>query len=322
MIRNARALVLGGLALGEQRFLRRGLDLLRRELPEQILPDGGHYERSPVYHLIVLRDLLEVEAATREAWLREPIERMRRFGSALQRPDGRPALFNDGGLDIAPCLELPKPPSGLAAFPDTGYAVLRPGPLWLAFDCGPPAPPFLPAHAHADALSVQLWWQGQPVLVDSGTSTYEPGAERDRARSTRAHSTIAIDGKDQFELWLVFRAGRLPEVRLLAAGEDGLEGSVEWPGGIRHVRRVEWTEAEVVVRDRVEGTGRHRIESRLVLAPGASRAPIGALGPAAVGIEPGWVSERFGERTSCDVLAVVGEGDLPIDSGWQISPES
>ena len=50
----------------------------------------------------------------RAAWLTDPIDRMIRFASALSRPDGAPALFNDGGLDIAPRLDLPKPEPGLA----------------------------------------------------------------------------------------------------------------------------------------------------------------------------------------------------------------
>ena len=69
VIRNARGLVAGGAAFGEQRFVDRGLALLKRELRQQVLPDGGHYERSPVYHLLVLRDLLEVEVLTGAAFL-------------------------------------------------------------------------------------------------------------------------------------------------------------------------------------------------------------------------------------------------------------
>ena len=161
VIRNARALVLGGTAFGAREMVERGVELLERELPVQILPDGGHYERSPVYHLVVLRDLLEIEAATDVPGLAAVIERMRGFAAGLARPDGAPALFNDGGLDLAPALELPAADEGLSLFADTGYAVLRTPRVWLAFDCGPPSPPYLPAHAHADALSFQLWVDGR-----------------------------------------------------------------------------------------------------------------------------------------------------------------
>jgi Heparinase II/III-like protein/Heparinase II/III N-terminus len=319
VVRNARALVLGGLAFRAERLVGRGLAILRRELPVQVLPDGGHYERSPTYHLVVLRDLLEVRAATGEPSLAGPIEAMRGFAVALQRPDGAPALFNDGSLELAPALDLPAAPEGLALFPDTGYAVVRSGGLWLAFDCGPVAPPFLPAHAHADALSIQLWWQGRPVLVDTGTSTYDPGAERDRLRSTAAHSTVTVDGGSQFEPWRAFRAGPLPEVRLLDAAEDALVASVAWPGGVSHLRRVEWIDGAVVVRDRMLGRGRHRLESRLVLAPGPPEARIEALAESgALVTEPGFVAERFGEHVPTGVLVSVADCELPAELGWRI----
>src|SRR3954447_21288975 len=43
VIRNAKALVLGGEALGDRRLVEAGRALLARELPEQVLSDGGHY---------------------------------------------------------------------------------------------------------------------------------------------------------------------------------------------------------------------------------------------------------------------------------------
>jgi uncharacterized heparinase superfamily protein len=316
LIRDARGLVAGGAAFGEARFTEAGLELLARELPEQILADGGHYERSPVYHLVVLRDLLEIEATTGRS--PEPIARMRTFAAALQRPDGAPALFNDGGLDLAPRLVLPDPPEGLTVLAETGYAVVRTPRLWLAFDCGPPAPAFLPAHAHADALSLQLWWDGRPAIVDSGTSTYEAGPERDRLRSTRAHSTVAIDDGSQFETWRAFRTGPLPRVRFDGAGEASLEAHVDWPGGVTHHRRVEWSDDEVVVSDRLVGAGRHRAESRLVLAPGTASARV----EPDEGDEEGWVSERFGERTPTSVKVVSREGKLPLELEWRVRPLS
>jgi uncharacterized heparinase superfamily protein len=317
VIRNARALVLGGASFGAPELLRRGIDLLRRELPEQVLPDGGHYERSPSYHLVVMRDLLEVHSVSPHSWLAVAIDRMRAFAAALQRPDGAPALFNDGTVDV-PRLDLPAPPEGMAVFPDAGFVVVRDGPLWLAFRCGQAAPAFLPAHAHADALSFQLWWRGRPVVVDPGTYTYEPGADRDWFRGTRAHSTIAVDGRNQFRLWGAFRSGPLPRVSLRYAREQAVEASVVLPGRVRQVRRIEWGGGEVLVLDQIEGKGRHRVESRVVLSPDRPGLEIAVVGEGELTVERTWVSERFGERAETVANVVATQLELPGQLGFRI----
>ena len=316
VIRNARALVLGGAAFGAAELTRRGIAILRREVPEQILRDGGHYERSPAYHLVVLRDLLEIQAVSPHSWLAEAIERMREFAAALTRPDGAPALFNDGTVDV-PRLELPEPRDGLSVLGDSGFVVVRDGPLWLAFRCGVAAPRFLPAHAHADALSFQLWWRGRAVVVDPGTFTYEPGADRDWFRSTRAHSTVVVDGRDQFRLWGAFRSGPLPKVSVRYARQHAVEASVVLPGRIRHVRRIEWAGNEVAVYDRIEGHGRHRIESRVVWAPGAA-AELELLSEEHTPTEDAWLSERFGERISTTAAAILTERELPASIAYRL----
>jgi uncharacterized heparinase superfamily protein len=315
VIRNARALVLGGRGLGDARAFERGMALLRRELPEQILSDGGHYERSPVYHLVVLRDLLEVRAVSEAGWLDEPIERMRRFGAGLQRPDGAPALFNDGTLDLAPQLELPEPAPGLSVFEETGYAVLREPGLWLAFDCGPPAPPFLPAHAHADALSFQLWLDGRPVVVDPGTSTYEPGVDRDRERSTAAHSTIALDGRSQFEPWGAFRSGPLPRVRFLSA--EPLAAEVDWPSGEKHRRTIGWDSREIRIDDVVDLPTRMPLLSSLPLAAGAD-IEIEQVGGLRVDTEERPFTERLFAPQQGRALTARAEAEGRFAAGWRI----
>ena len=317
VIRNARALVLGGISFGAADLTRQGIELLRRELPEQVLRDGGHYERSPSYHLVVLRDLLEIHAASPHSWLTEAIERMETFAAALMRPDGAPALFNDGTVD-APRLELPEAPEGLSVFADSGFVVVREGPLWLAFRCGPASPDFLPAHAHADALSFQLWWRGRPVLVDPGTFTYEPGAERDWFRSTRAHSTVAVDGRDQFRLWGAFRSGALPKVSLRYARDQAVEASVVLRGRVRHVRRIEWSGNDVFVVDQLEGKGRHRVESRLVWAPGPPAVEFALHGAGELTSEDGFVSELFGERVPTAIGCIVAELAFPGTIGFRL----
>jgi hypothetical protein len=316
VIRNARGLVLGGLALGRSAAVERGLALLQREVPEQVLPDGGHFERSPAYHLVVLRDLLEVRAAADAAWLDEPIGRMTAFAAALARPDGAPALFNDGALDLAPALELPPAPDGLAVFPDTGYAVLRAGGVWLAFDCGPPGPDHLPAHAHADALSFQLRVEGRPLVVDPGSYTYEPGPERDAFRGTRAHSTIALGGRDQFELWGAFRAGPLPRPRLVST--EPLVGEVRL-GDVLFRRRLRLEPDALVVEDELVGSGTVEVCSSLPLG---TPVAAGHAGPLAVSVGRGWLAERMEERAPIDVLRAEGRLRLPARLGWRIGLRS
>jgi hypothetical protein len=338
LIRNARALVLGGVAFEEERLLARGMGLLDRELPEQVLPDGGHYERSPVYHAVVLRDLLEIQAAAETSRFDSVIERMKSFAACLGRPDGRPALFNDGGLDLAPDLGdfLPEPRQGFALFPETGYAVLRNESLWLAFDCGLAAPPFLPPHAHADALSFQLWIGASPVVVDPGTFTYESGRERSRFRGTSAHATVAVDGADQFQFVGAFRALGIPPVEILNASGSALEGSItaEFEGfrhvapGVTHRRRVSWSVHQISLEDQIEGRGRHRLESALPLAPGIEVEDRPVLRAGGLGIEPigpvDWaveqrvVSDRFFHSTSAPAVVARGELDLPVTLGWNL----
>jgi uncharacterized heparinase superfamily protein len=310
VVRNARALVLGGASFGAAEPTEQGLALLRRELPVQVLRDGGHYERSPSYHLVVLRDLLEIQAAAPQPWLADTIERMRAFAAALQRPDGAPALFNDGTVD-APRLDLPAPADGLVVLEESGFAVVRDGPLWLAFRCGRAAPDFLPPHAHADALSLQLWWRGRPVLADPGSSTYEPGPVRDFERSTRAHSTLTVDGRDQFRTWGAFRAGPLAPVRLVSTSP--LEAEVELPGGVRHRRRVAWDAAagEVTVEDSVAGGGRRRLALRLLWAPGAPDVELDLPDGAGRRDEPATAAERFGAATATTATVVFTESELP-----------
>jgi hypothetical protein len=340
VIRNARALVLGGLAFSEERLVARGLDLLDRELPEQVLPDGGHYERSPVYHAIVLRDLMEIRAVSEASQLDPVIGRMKNFAAALARPDGHPSLFNDSPLDLAPEMRgalSPQPP-GLTVFRETGYAVARDGRgFWLAFDCGRAAPSFLPPHAHADGLSFQLWLDGKPIVVDPGTYTYEAGFDRDWLRGTRSHSTVAVDANDQFELWGAFRASRIASVELLdAAGSENqgavvaeLHGFPNVSGRIRHRRWLSWSSQTIEVEDELDGHGRHFVESSLPLAPGieveagppmsADGIAIERVGPMACSVEMRSVSERMFERVEAPAVVMRGELDLPAAFGWKLS---
>jgi uncharacterized heparinase superfamily protein len=176
--------------------------------------------------------------------------------------------------------------------PDTGLVRAAAGGWHLLADVGPPGPPELPAHAHADTLGCLLYADGAPLLIDTGTSTYAPGAVRDYERSTAAHNTAELDGIDSTEVWGAFRAGRRARVHGCAAyaagatvaspateaGQAGAarltaqaehDGYRHLPGRPVHGRRWSLTAAGLLVDDELTGGRRHAITLRWHLAPGS-----------------------------------------------------
>jgi uncharacterized heparinase superfamily protein len=268
---NAKALVFAGAFFeGEEAaaWRAKGLAILQRELGEQILPDGGHFERSPMYHAIVLEgvlDLVQLAAAypglfagdDLARW-RDTATRMLRWLRVMSHPDGGIALFNDAALGVAPdvaaladyavALGLPvdeAPLSDIEALPESGYVRLQAGPAVLIADVAPIGPDYLPGHAHADTLSFELSLQGRRVLVNGGTSTYEASSERLCQRGTAMHNTVQVDGADSSEVWSSFRVARRArplEVRWGRDGETlwieaGHDGYRRLPGKVIHRRR-------------------------------------------------------------------------------------
>ncbi len=72
------------------------------------------------------------------------------------------------------------------------------------------------AHGHADALSFQLYFDGEPVFVDPGTYNYHCGLDiRDAFRKTENHNTVTVDGKNQSEMLGAFLWGRRAECHLV-----------------------------------------------------------------------------------------------------------
>lgn len=232
----------------------RWLFSLNKHLPEtfasQVLPDGFHYERTPMYHAWVLEDLLDCLHWLKSEHIEFPVASLRNTGKrmrdaliAIRHSSGQLPLFGDTSLPQTPepdsllayaetVLEESNPDPGtdlLAHLPDAGFTVFRhPRPdASLIVDCGDFGPRRLPAHSHADIGSFELHVQNQPILVDSGISDYAPGAERDYFRSSAAHNTIWVPGADQAELWGSFRVAEYPAFETCEVQADGSGAKVE-----------------------------------------------------------------------------------------------
>lgn len=224
LLKNHCALWMAGLLLSgaEARCWNEGASARTRlELERQVLPDGGHNERSPMYHLLVLSDLLDVRelAQARQAlpsWLDDFIARMARMTAATLHPDGDIPLFNDSVLGQAPLpavvfSRLGQVPSvearGVEDFPEFGLTVIRPSvEEAVFFDTGPLGPPEQPGHAHSDTLSYELSVGGERRAVNGGVDGYQ-SPNRAFFRSATAHNTVTVNGEGPDELWAGFRVG-------------------------------------------------------------------------------------------------------------------
>lgn len=145
-------------------------------------------------------------------------------------------------------------------FPDGGVTIVRfdEGHGVLAFDHGPLGFGRLAAHGHADALSVQLYIDGEPVLIDPGTYIYNGASRmRDKFRSTCVHNTVCMSGRNQSEALGPFLWGRKANVSAFAleVREGCVAMSAEHDGysPVRVRRRVEVRGANVVITDKVDG---------------------------------------------------------------------
>ncbi|TKW60843.1 MAG: hypothetical protein DI628_08110 [Blastochloris viridis] len=241
LLKNLKAMIYGGLALEQADMYAQGMAGLLRQLPVQILPDGMHYELSPLYAAQVLRDLLEIRAVLRNAGgAPKPVEEaVRKLGTALGmfvHGDGGLALFNDADVLDAPYVAQLLRQSGAddapEILPDAGYARLSRGGMSAWFDAGKVGPDENPGHAHADMLSFELDIGRERVVVNGGTYAYQH-ALRNTFRATASHSTVSLEGVDSAEVWGGFRVGRRPrEVELvLQGGAEPLPGGDIWVEG-------------------------------------------------------------------------------------------
>ena len=304
-LKNGVALLFAGIyfeGVDADRWLKKGLQILRDELKEQFLADGGHFERSPMYHLICLVDYLDVLNLAQKSHAvisgaladecRNKVTAALDFLSGICLPDGGIPLFNDSAFGIAPTphqifdyaervigykASTPSNSVVVSVFPATGYYACRKKGDMIITDCGPIGPDYQPGHAHCDTLSYELVLDGQRVVVDSGVFDYEPSQERAYARSTRAHNTVMVDGAEQSEIWGVFRVARRArpiKAHINKAGDDSVlfqgahDGYRRLKGKPIHKRQISYDgHRNWVVTDGLEGAGIHHMESLVHIYP-------------------------------------------------------
>ena len=167
-------------------------------------------------------------------------------------------------------------------FADAGTTVLRTTgrrapEIWCRCDGGPHGFLSIAAHAHADALSVEVRYGGVDILADPGTYCYHGEPEwRAYFRSTIAHNTIELGGRNQSRdggpfLWLSHANAR--EIDVEDAG-DIAEWTAEHDGyrslspPARHRRTIQLDRASrsIAIIDQIDGGG-HDLRLAFHLGP-------------------------------------------------------
>lgn len=187
--------------------------------------------------------------------------------------DVRATVLAALGGALAPVAAAARPTERRDVLLDAGVALLRTQPddrpeIWCRTDAGPHGFLSIAAHAHADALAVELRVDGVEVIADPGTFCYHGDPEwRAYFRSTAAHATLELAGVDQSRSGGPFLWSRYATSRQLGFSDDG--DRVVWIGEhdgyealeppVAHLRTIRFDRHRRVlsVDDRVEGAGGH-----------------------------------------------------------------
>ena len=300
---NAKALVFAGLFFeGEEaeKWLTKGMEILSREVNEQILDDGGHFELSPMYHALSIEDFLDlinicneyshkltnIQKQQVDQW-KFIIPRMLSWLFAVTHPDNKISFFNDAAFNIAPendelqsyasrlGIVFSKIDRDICDLPSSGLVKLKNAAACVIADLANIGPNYLPGHAHADTLSFEMSHGFCRVFVNSGISKYGLDTERLRQRGTRAHNTVCVAKKNSSEVWAGFRVGRRARITnrhitkngkflKLSATHDGYCKSFN---GLMHQRDITLSPWSLIVIDKI--TVSVDAEARFHLHPSA-----------------------------------------------------
>jgi hypothetical protein len=240
-----------------------------------------------------------------------------------------------------------RPAQRPSRFADAGMTVLRTTAeqapeIWCRLDGGPHGFLSIAAHAHADALSVEIRYGGVDILADPGTYCYHGEPEwRSYFRSTIAHNTVELDGRNQSRdggpfLWLSHANGRelgvadLGDIAEWKAEHDGYL-SLRPPTHHRRTVQLDRASRSIAIIDQIDG-GSHGLRIAFHLGPDV-RAELdgtsallswtGATAPGSARLELpcalewslhlgemdpilGWYSGGFGHRVPA--ITLLGEG--------------
>ncbi|MER7244817.1 heparinase II/III family protein [Kribbella sp. NPDC000426] len=176
---------------------------IQEHLMLDVYPDGGHYERSPGYHGMVL-SALQTAARIDSAVAAHPrFAAMHTWFRELVSSGGWvPHLQDSGIVWPAAMLErgasVPDKPLPLATvLPESGYTILRSDELRAVINHGPHIEHELESHSHRAVLDLVLDGWGEPLLWEAGgPPSYDDPGYLTWYQSGRGHNTVLVDDRE------------------------------------------------------------------------------------------------------------------------------
>lgn len=286
LLEDAYSIFIASIYFNGQKLFKKASGLLESQLKEQVLPDGAHYEQSPMYHCILLDRLLDcynfsfsnnrfgtVQTEFNEN-LAETAKRMLGHLQAIVYADSTIPMLNDSANGIAPTprqlfdyaerLGIEWQPMALK---ECGYRKYSESGMEAVVDAGNITASYQPGHSHADTFNYELRINGKPVIADTGISTYDKTPRRQLERSTMAHNTVTADDRNSSEVWSGFRIGKRAKVTIIEETEKRITASHNGFGhDATHTRTFQMDALGFTVSDHVAGN--HYCKSYLHFANG------------------------------------------------------
>ena len=322
LLEDAYALYIGASFFNDQPLLKKAKKLLMSQLEEQILKDGAHYEQSPMYHCILLDRLLDCINVTSSFKFQDSCQvfenlrilakRMLGHLESIKWDDGSIPLLNDAADGIAPTpyqifdyakrlgLEWKTIP-----LKECGYRKMLAGNMEAIVDVGNITATYQPGHTHADTFNYELRIDGKPFVVDTGISTYNKTERRQIERSTVAHNTVSVDGKNSSEVWGGFRVAKRATVHGERFTVNSIEASHDGFGKECH-RKFEMKDGSFIVEDRYDGDA----VSYIHLAEDADEKRVSVEGAYKIEVKPWKYSTSYNQFQDGKVMEIHFNGQL------------
>jgi hypothetical protein len=271
LLENAFSLLFGAYYFTDEIIYTKAYTILTKELDEQILKDGAHFELSPMYHQIMLLRVLDcINLMQNNKWKDDELlnifiikaEEMLGWLKCMTFKNGNIPLFNDSTTGIAPTskelLEYAYKLDIVAndsILDDSGYRKVSNAQYECIVDVGNIGPDYIPGHAHSDTFNFELYVDTKPVIVDTGLSTYETNDLRANERSTSAHNTVMINAMNQSQVWGGFRVAQRAKIIQLVEDKNSILATHDGYKKIGHMHTRKWSFSEnsITVIDTISG---------------------------------------------------------------------